>query len=197
MGMGIGAGFGMMLPGMIQNAMAKRAQVNPNQFQGPAAGGQVSGPAAACRGGGAWVTDLSRLTPLRPAAAPPIPSNSSAPSPNPPAGNASKPAKPGKSSFPSAPAQANGRRPLRPKRSERPPARRLLFRLRSQLRRKTRCSFLKFNAQMVMGAFGVQDTPSGDVVVVCASQLAGTTTPLDVSRTITASPGRRIRSRRS
>ena len=45
---------------------------------------------------------------------------------------------------------------------------------------------LKFNAQMVMGAFGVQSTPSGDMVVVCASQLAATTTALDVSRTITA-----------
>jgi hypothetical protein len=45
---------------------------------------------------------------------------------------------------------------------------------------------LKFNAQMVMGAFGVQSGPSGDVVVVCASQLAGTCTALDVSRTITA-----------
>ena len=45
---------------------------------------------------------------------------------------------------------------------------------------------LKFNAQMVMGAFGVQSTPSGDVVVVCASQLAATSTALDVSRTITA-----------
>jgi hypothetical protein len=45
---------------------------------------------------------------------------------------------------------------------------------------------LKFNAQMVMGAFGIQSTPSGDVVVVCASQLAGTSTALDVSRTITS-----------
>jgi hypothetical protein len=45
---------------------------------------------------------------------------------------------------------------------------------------------LRFNAQMVMGAFGVESTPSGDVVVVCASQLAATSTALDVSRTITA-----------
>jgi hypothetical protein len=45
---------------------------------------------------------------------------------------------------------------------------------------------LKFNSQMVMGAFGVQDTPAGEMVVVCASQLAATSTALDVSRTITA-----------
>jgi hypothetical protein len=39
---------------------------------------------------------------------------------------------------------------------------------------------------MVMGAFGVQSTPSGDMVVVCASQLAATSVPLDVTRTITS-----------
>jgi hypothetical protein len=45
---------------------------------------------------------------------------------------------------------------------------------------------LKFNTQMVLGAFAIQSTPAGEMVVVCTSQLAGTTTPLDVSRTITA-----------
>ena len=45
---------------------------------------------------------------------------------------------------------------------------------------------LKFNSQMVMGAFGVQETPAGEMVVVCASQLAATSTALDVSRTVTA-----------
>ncbi|MCI0357747.1 MAG: YbjN domain-containing protein, partial [Planctomycetaceae bacterium] len=45
---------------------------------------------------------------------------------------------------------------------------------------------LKFNAQMVMGAFGIQSTESGDVVVVCASQLAATSTAFDATRTITS-----------
>ena len=45
---------------------------------------------------------------------------------------------------------------------------------------------LKFNAQMVMGAFAIQSTPSGDMVVVCASQLAATSAALDVTRTITS-----------
>jgi hypothetical protein len=45
---------------------------------------------------------------------------------------------------------------------------------------------LKFNSQMVVGAFAVQSTPAGDMVVVAASQLAAALTALDVSRTITA-----------
>ena len=45
---------------------------------------------------------------------------------------------------------------------------------------------LKFNAQMVMGAFCVQESPSGDVVAVCFSQLANTSAALDVSRAITS-----------
>jgi membrane protease subunit (stomatin/prohibitin family) len=47
-------------------------------------------------------------------------------------------------------------------------------------------SLLKYNNQMVHGAFAVQSTSSGDVVVVQASQLAGTVTPLDVTRVVTA-----------
>jgi hypothetical protein len=45
---------------------------------------------------------------------------------------------------------------------------------------------LKFNAQMVMGAFCIQATPSGDMVGVCFSQLASTSAALDVSRAITS-----------
>lgn len=47
-------------------------------------------------------------------------------------------------------------------------------------------SLLKYNNQMVHGAFAVQSTSSGDIAVVQASQLAGTITPLDVTRVVTA-----------
>jgi len=47
-------------------------------------------------------------------------------------------------------------------------------------------ALLKYNNQMVHGAFAVQSGSSGDIVVVQASQLAGTVTPLDVTRVITA-----------
>jgi membrane protease subunit (stomatin/prohibitin family) len=47
-------------------------------------------------------------------------------------------------------------------------------------------SLLKYNNQMVHGAFAVQSTSSGDIAVVQASQLANTVTPLDVTRIVTA-----------
>jgi hypothetical protein len=39
---------------------------------------------------------------------------------------------------------------------------------------------------MVHGAFGVESTPSGDVVVICASQPAGTISGIDVTKLVTA-----------
>jgi hypothetical protein len=45
---------------------------------------------------------------------------------------------------------------------------------------------LRFNQQMVHGAFAVRSTPSGDVVVVLANQLADTADPLEVTRLVTA-----------
>lgn len=45
---------------------------------------------------------------------------------------------------------------------------------------------LKFNQQMVHGAFAVQNTPSGDMVVVQANQLGETADALQVMRLVTA-----------
>jgi hypothetical protein len=45
---------------------------------------------------------------------------------------------------------------------------------------------LKFNQQMVHGAFAVESTSSGDVVVVHANQLADTADALEVTRVLTA-----------
>jgi membrane protease subunit (stomatin/prohibitin family) len=47
-------------------------------------------------------------------------------------------------------------------------------------------SLLKYNTQMVTGAFAVQDSASGEVVVICASQLSASVNPLDVSRLVSA-----------
>src|SRR5688500_11627263 len=44
MGIGMGAGFGMMLPGMIQNAMQSGARVNPTQFTPPRSASEGSAP---------------------------------------------------------------------------------------------------------------------------------------------------------
>jgi hypothetical protein len=45
---------------------------------------------------------------------------------------------------------------------------------------------LKYNQQMVHGAFAVHNTPAGEMVVVQANQLADTADPLAVTRLITA-----------
>lgn len=45
---------------------------------------------------------------------------------------------------------------------------------------------LRFNQQMVHGAFAVNQTPSGDMAVIQANQLADTADPLEITRVITA-----------
>ena len=45
---------------------------------------------------------------------------------------------------------------------------------------------LKYNTQMVHGAFAVEPSPAGDVIVVRANQLTATADPLAVTRVITA-----------
>jgi hypothetical protein len=45
---------------------------------------------------------------------------------------------------------------------------------------------LKFNTQMVHGAFAIEPSPAGDVIVVRAKKLTATADPLAISKTITA-----------
>jgi membrane protease subunit (stomatin/prohibitin family) len=185
MGMGMGAGFGMMLPGMISNAMQSGARANPGQFQGPGAGGQGPGAAVAAGAGAAAGMEFGGLS-RAPAAAPADPKQ-----------------------LVRTVAQSAGWQCL-----ESGEAWQVVVPVGS-LRKQTvvvrfdqkdadghplisyssvcgpstpenAMQLLKFNAQMVMGAFGVQSTPSGDVVVVCFSQLASTCTAFDVSRMITS-----------
>lgn len=181
-GMGLGAGYGVMLPGMIQNAMAQRPQVNPNQFQQPPA--PTSAPGAAVPGGMPVGPDLSSITPMR-----------AAPTPDPrqiirnvaqSAGwQLNESSEPWHAVVPVGPlrkqsvtikfekdrggnsvvAYASVCGPCSPENA---------------------MALLKYNTQMVDGAFAVEDTPSGEIVVVRHSQLASTLTPLDVSRIVTS-----------
>jgi hypothetical protein len=191
MGMGMGAGFGMMLPGMIHNAMQSGARVNPNQFgQGPGAGGQAPGvpvavaAAAGAAGAGQGGMEFGGLQRAAPAATDP-------------------------KALIRAVAQSAGWQCLEagetwqivvPVGSLRKQTVDVRFDQKDQeghplISYSSVCGpstpenamqLLKFNAQMVMGAFGIQSSESGDVVVVCASQLAATSTALDASRTITS-----------
>ena len=181
MGMGMGAGFGMMLPGMIQNAMQSGARANPNQFQGPVAGGQ--GPAAgAGQGGGPDFGGLGRAT--SPAAADPKQLVRSV------AQSAGwQCLEAGESWQVVVPIGSLRKQTVVVRFDQKDSDGHPLISYSSVCGPSTpenAMQLLKFNSQMVMGAFGIQNTPSGEMVVVCASQLAGTTTSLDVSRTITA-----------
>ncbi len=51
---------------------------------------------------------------------------------------------------------------------------------------KTAMQLLKFNTQMVHGAFAIQSTDAGDMIVVQANQLADTADPLEITRVVTA-----------
>jgi membrane protease subunit (stomatin/prohibitin family) len=181
MGMGMGAGFGMMLPGMIQNAMQSGARVNPNQFQA-APVGQGSGVSGAGQGSGMDFSGLGRAAPAA-AADPKQLVRSVAQS----AGWQCLEA--GDAWHVVVPIGTLRKQTVVVRFDQKDSDGHPLVSYSSACGPSTpenALQLLKFNAQMVMGAFGVQSTPSGDVVVVCASQLAATSTALDVSRTITA-----------
>jgi membrane protease subunit (stomatin/prohibitin family) len=179
MGMGMGAGFGMMLPGMIQNAMQSPARVNPNQFQV----GQASNPpAGAGQGGGPDFSGLGRAVAAAPAD-PKLLVRSVAQS----AGWQCLEA--GEAWQVVVPIGSLRKQTVTVRFDQKDSDGHAIISYSSVCGPSTpenAMQLLKFNAQMVMGAFGVQNTPSGDVVVVCASQLAATSAALDVSRTITA-----------
>jgi membrane protease subunit (stomatin/prohibitin family) len=181
MGMGMGAGFGMMLPGMIHNAMQSGARVNPNQFQAPSAGSPA--PAAvAGQGGGMAFGGLTRAAPAATS------------DPKQLVRSVAQSAgwqclESGESWQVVVPIGALRKQTVTVRFDQKDADGHALISYSSVCGPSTpenALQLLKFNAQMVMGAFGVQTTPSGDVVVVCASQLAATSAALDVSRTITA-----------
>jgi membrane protease subunit (stomatin/prohibitin family) len=191
MGMGMGAGFGMMLPGMIQNAMQSGARVNPNQFaQGPGAAGQSPGvpasvaAAAGAAGAGQGGMEFGGLKrPSATAADPKVLVRTVAQS----AGWQCLES--GEAWQIVIPIGALRKQTVDIRFDQKDAEGHPLISYSSVCGPSTpenAMQLLKFNAQMVMGAFGIQSTESGDVVVVCASQLAATSTALDVSRTITA-----------
>ena len=51
---------------------------------------------------------------------------------------------------------------------------------------KNAMTLLRYNTKMIHGAFAVVDTPSGEMVVLQANQLAETADPLEVTRVLTA-----------
>lgn len=181
MGMGMGAGFGMMMPQMIQQAIAANPQVNRNQFQSPqpAASGVVPGtpPQTAL--------DFAGLAPA--AAAVQVDPKQLVRSVAQSAGY--QVTEVGDVFQIVVPVGPLRKQTVTVRFDQKDPAGHALISYSSVCGPSTpenALQLLKFNTQMVLGAFAVQPSPSGDVVVVFASQLANTSTALDVSRVITS-----------
>jgi len=187
MGMGMGAGFGMMMPGMIQQAMAggqnpmAPQQAAPGTPQTPPTAGAVAAGAAA---GAASGLDFGDLAPAAAAAA--------------------DPKQIVRSVVESAGWQIqeagnlwNVRIPIGSLRKQtvtvdfdgKDEEGHNVISYTSicgQASEKNAMALLRYNMKMVHGAFAVQKTGSGEMVVVQANQLGDTADPLEVTRVMTA-----------
>jgi len=177
MGMGMGAGFGMLMPAMVQQAL--------QQPRVPQAGGAPNAAVAGAAGGAAMAAGQPNLF-----------------------GNLQAVQRDPKQIVRDA-AQANGWTiaesgeewhvsvPVGPLRKQivainfaaKDPSGHALVQYRSTCGPATNdnaLALLRYNANLVHGAFAIADTPAGDMVVVQANQLADAAAPLEVTRTITA-----------
>ncbi|NLF71961.1 MAG: SPFH domain-containing protein [Candidatus Anammoximicrobium sp.] len=179
MGMGMGAGFGMMMPGMIQQAMAAA--------QRPAAGAAATAPAttplaavpvAAAAGGGMDFGDLAPATidpkslvrSVAAAAGWQVQETNDAWQIVVPIGTLRK----------QTILVAFGRK------DDEGHDLISMASICGPASEKNAMALLRYNTKMVHGAFAVQPTPSGEMIVVQANQLADTADPLTVTRVLTA-----------
>ena len=174
MGMGMGAGFGMLMPQMIQQAMASRGQVSPHQFAAPTAPPiGTAGPAVAAAG----------MAQPPPVADPRQMVRSVVSSAN---WHLTEGADEWQVVVQVGPLRKQTVHIRFDQKDQQGHPLVSFSSICGPSTPENAMQLLKFNAQMVVGAFAVQSTPSGDMVVVAASQLAAALTALDVSRTITA-----------
>jgi membrane protease subunit (stomatin/prohibitin family) len=186
MGMGMGAGFGMMMPGMIGQAMAGGAGTGvpaaaapaPGATPAAAAGAAVAGATAAAAGGG---VDFGELMPAT-----------------------KDPRSMVRSVVQSAGWELNESDdawqviipvgPLRKQTVHVSFARQdaeghavvSFTSLCGPASEKNAMALLRYNTKILHGAFAVQSTTSGEMIVVQANQLAETIDPLEVTRVMTA-----------
>ncbi len=179
MGMGMGAGYGMMFPGMLQQAM--QATQQQGGMQAPPGAPQAGASAAMGAGAAVAVPDLAKVQPM-----------------------VTDPKQLVRSVAQSSGWQVteSGEQwqivvPVGPLRKQRVTARFdakdaegnpiLAFSsVCGPANQQNAMELLKFNTQMVHGAFAVEPSPAGDVIVVRANQLTATADPLAVTKVITA-----------
>jgi membrane protease subunit (stomatin/prohibitin family) len=192
MGMGMGAGFGMMMPGMIQQAMmggrgpaAPQAGAPVAPQAPPAAGAPVAGAAAAgaaaAGGGGLDFGDLA------PAAAAPTDARQIVRAVAESAGWQIQEA--GSAWHVTVPIGALRKQTVTVNFEGKDDEGHDFIAYTSicgPASEKNAMALLRYNMKMVHGAFAVQNTDSGEMVVVQANQLADTADPLEVTRVMTA-----------
>ncbi|MBC8873523.1 MAG: SPFH domain-containing protein [Planctomycetes bacterium] len=191
MGMGMGAGFGMMMPGMIQQAMAGGQnpmvpqQAPPGAPQTPPAA-PIAGAAAAAAGtaaGAAGGLDFGDLAPATAAADPKQIVRSVVDSAGwriQETGNVLQVTVPiGALRKQTVAVDFNGK-------DEEGHNVISYTSICGPVSEKNAMALLRYNMKMVHGAFAVQNTGSGEMVVVQANQLADTADPLEVTRVMTA-----------
>jgi len=191
MGMGMGAGFGMMMPGMIQQAMAGGQnpmvpqQAPPGAPQTPPAA-PIAGAAAAAAGTAAGAAGGLDFGDLAPAAAATDPKQivrsvvDSAGWRIQEAGNALQVTVPiGALRKQTVTVDFGGK-------DEEGHNVISYTSICGPVSEKNAMALLRYNMKMVHGAFAVQNTGSGEMVVVQANQLADTADPLEVTRVMTA-----------
>jgi membrane protease subunit (stomatin/prohibitin family) len=180
MGMGMGAGFGMMMPGMIREAMAAGqaapAQVAPHQ------GGQGARPQAAPSGAGQGAAfDFSAL--VRSASDPKAVVRQMCQSAGYPI------AERGESWDVTVPIGGLRKQIVNVRFDGRDQQGHALVSYRStcgMLNERNSATLLRYNTQMVYGAFAVEKVGDSEMVVIQANQLADMVTPLGTSQVLNA-----------
>jgi hypothetical protein len=195
MGMGMGAGFGMMMPAMIQQAMAggqnpmapqqgaPAAPQAPPSAGAPAAGAAAAGAAAGAAASGAGGMDFGDLAPAAAAADPKQIVRSVIDS----AGWQTQEA--GNVWHVTVPIGALRKQTVTVDFEGKDGEGHNVISYTSicgPASEKNAMALLRYNMKMVHGAFAVQNTGSGEMVVVQANQLADTADPLEVTRVMTA-----------
>jgi len=178
MGMGLGAGFGMMMPGMIQQAMAQGVAV---QGAAPVAAPKATPapviPAPAI--GGHSFDDLAPMTAVDPKAV--VRGVAEA------AGYALTES--GELWHITVPIGGLRRQTVTVDFSRRDPEGQRLVAFRSTCgpaSERNAMALLRYNTQLVHGAFALENIGGADMVVVQANRLAENTDPLSISRVLTA-----------
>lgn len=184
MSMGMGAGFGMMLPNMIQQAMHGHAQGNPGA---PGAGGQISpgaaagaamGTGAAASGSGIQFDDLKPVV-IEPKDV---------------IRNVAKSAgwnlEESDELWQITVSTGTLRRQkVQIRFGEKDADGNEIVSISSKcgpVSPENSVALLKYNLKLVHGAFAIEETESGEMIVVCANQLANTIDPLEITRGISA-----------